>query len=108
MTGIVPTPLAVLDGFAGWIWGQPGLGLNPYLGTWVSNVSSSPVLGWFKAFSVPLFSASPLGLLIGWSKWVSKLLGSYRFEVLQTHPHYRLVAFFNCFVSYTRCRKHLF
>ncbi len=73
MAGIVPTPLAVLDGFAGWIWGQPGLGLNPYLGTWVSNVSysgSRVVQGFICA---TLFGV-PLGLLIGWSKWISKLL----------------------------------
>ncbi len=73
MAGIVPTPLAVLDGFAGWIWGQPGLGLNPYLGTWVSNVSysGSRVV---QGFIFATLLGVPLGLLIGWSKWVSKLL----------------------------------
>jgi NitT/TauT family transport system permease protein len=73
MAGIVPTPLAVLDGFAGWIWGQPGLGLNPYLGTWVSNVSysGSRVV---QGFICATLLGVPLGLLIGWSKWVSKLL----------------------------------
>ncbi len=73
MAGIVPTPLAVLQGFGGWIWGQPGLGLNPYLGTWVSNVSysgSRVVQGFFWASLLGV----PLGLLIGWSKWVSNLL----------------------------------
>ena len=73
MAGIVPTPLAVLQGFGGWIWGQPGLGLNPYLGTWVSNVSysgSRVVQGFFWAGVLGV----PLGLLIGWSKWVSNLL----------------------------------
>ena len=73
MAGIVPTPLAVLQGFGGWIWGQPGLGLNPYLGTWVSNVSysgSRVVQGFFWAGLLGV----PLGLLIGWSKWVSNLL----------------------------------
>ena len=73
MAGIVPTPLAVLDGFAAWIWGQPGLGLNPYLGTWVSNVSysGSRVV---QGFAFATLLGIPLGLLIGWSKWVSKLL----------------------------------
>ena len=73
MAGIVPTPLAVLQGFGGWIWGQPGLGLNPYLGTWVSNVSysgSRVVQGFFWAGLLGV----PLGLLIGWSKRVSNLL----------------------------------
>jgi NitT/TauT family transport system permease protein len=73
MAGIVPTPVAVMNGFAGWIWGQAGLGLNPYLGTWVANVTysgSRVVQGFFWA----AFLGIPLGLLIGWSKWVSKLL----------------------------------
>ena len=73
MAGIVPTPLAVMDGFAGWIWGQPGLGLNPYLGTWVSNVTysgSRVVQGFFYATLLGI----PLGLLIGRSKLISKLI----------------------------------
>ena len=73
MAGIVPTPLAVLQGCGGGMWGQPGLGLNPYLGTWVSNVSysgSRVVQGFFWASLLGV----PLGLLIGWSKWVSNLL----------------------------------
>jgi NitT/TauT family transport system permease protein len=73
MAGIVPTPLAVMDGFAGWIWGQAGLGLNPYLGTWVSNVTysgSRVVQGFFYATLLGI----PLGLLIGRSKLISKLI----------------------------------
>jgi len=73
MAGIVPTPLAVMDGFSGWIWGQPGLGLNPYLGTWVSNVTysgSRVVQGFFYATLLGI----PLGLLIGRSKLISKLI----------------------------------
>ena len=73
MAGIVPTPLAVMDGFAGWIWGQPGLGLNPYLGTWVSNVAysgSRVVQGFFYSTVLGI----PLGLLIGRSKLISKLI----------------------------------
>ena len=41
MAGIMPTPLKVLEGWQLWIFGQPGLGLNPYLGNWVSNVEYS-------------------------------------------------------------------
>lgn len=73
MAGIVPTPLAVMDGFAGWIWGQAGLGLNPYLGTWVSNVTysgSRVVQGFFYSTVLGI----PLGLLIGRSKLISKLI----------------------------------
>jgi NitT/TauT family transport system permease protein len=62
-----------MDGFAGWIWGQAGLGLNPYLGTWVSNVTysgSRVVQGFFYATLLGI----PLGLLIGRSKLISKLI----------------------------------
>ena len=41
MAGILPTPLKVVEGWHAWIFGQAGLGLNPYLGTWLSNVEYS-------------------------------------------------------------------
>jgi len=41
MAGILPTPMLVLEGWHGWIFGSPGMGLNPYLGSWVSNVQYS-------------------------------------------------------------------
>lgn len=73
MAGILPTPLQVIDGWHGWIFGSPGLGLNPYLGTWVSNVqySSMRVL---QGFALAALIGVPLGLLIGWSRWVMHLI----------------------------------
>lgn len=62
----------MLDGWHGWIFGSPGLGLNPYLGTWLSNVQYSSVRvaqGFFLAAVVGV----PLGLLIGWSRHIQQL-----------------------------------
>jgi NitT/TauT family transport system permease protein len=73
MAGIIPTPLAVVKGWSSWVWGKPGLGLNPYMGTWGSNVSysASRVI---EGFVFAAFMGIPLGLMIGWSRWCAKLL----------------------------------
>lgn len=72
MAGIVPTPLAVLQGWQDWIFGAPGMGLNPYSGTWLSNVqySSMRVL---QGFTLAAVIGIPLGLMIGWSRVVAQL-----------------------------------
>eukprot|EP01036_Dinobryon_divergens_P056267 gene56267-75128_t len=67
MAGILPTPIKVIDGWRDWIFASPGMGLNPYLGTWVSNVQYSSMRvaqGFFLAALIGV----PLGLLIGWSR----------------------------------------
>jgi NitT/TauT family transport system permease protein len=72
MAGIVPTPLAVLSGWKDWVFGASGMGLNPYSGTWLSNVQYSSmrvVQGFFLAALLGV----PLGLMIGWSRLVSQL-----------------------------------
>ncbi len=73
MAGILPTPLKVLEGWHAWIFGNAGMGLNPYLGTWLSNVeySSMRVL---QGFVLAALIGVPLGLLIGWSKLISQML----------------------------------
>jgi NitT/TauT family transport system permease protein len=76
MAGIVPTPWAVLLGWHSWIWGQAGLGLNPYLGTWASNVSYSGtrvIEGFICAFLLGI----PLGLMLGWSRLASELIDPF-------------------------------
>ncbi len=72
MAGIVPTPVAVLQGWQGWIFGASGMGLNPYSGTWLSNVqySSMRVL---QGFTLAALIGIPLGLMIGWSRLVAQL-----------------------------------
>lgn len=73
MAGILPTPLATLEGWRGWIFGPAGMGLNPYQGTWLSNAqySSMRVL---QGFALAALLGVPLGLLIGWSRLASHML----------------------------------
>ena len=73
MAGILPTPLQVLSGWHDWIFGQPGLGLNPYLGTWLSNVQYSS-LRVIQGFALAAVLGVPLGLFIGWSRTVSSVM----------------------------------
>src|ERR1700755_2347995 len=72
MAGIVPTPLEVLQGWKGWIFGAGGTGLNPYQGTWLSNLQYS-ALRVLQGFLLAALLGIPLGLMIGWSKLVSQL-----------------------------------
>ena len=73
MAGILPTPLKVLDGWHDWIFGQAGMGLNPYQGTWVSNLHYSS-LRVLQGFAMAVVLGVPLGLLIGWSRIVSQMI----------------------------------
>jgi NitT/TauT family transport system permease protein len=72
MAGIVPTPLAVIDGWKDWMFGTAGMGLNPYKGTWLANVQYSG-LRVVQGFVLAAILGIPLGLMIGWSKLVSQL-----------------------------------
>jgi NitT/TauT family transport system permease protein len=73
MAGILPTPLKVLEGWHSWIFAKPGMGLNPYLGTWLSNVEYSSMRV-VQGFTLAALIGVPLGLLIGWSKFISQML----------------------------------
>ncbi|MFM1880926.1 MAG: hypothetical protein RLZZ344_1160 [Pseudomonadota bacterium] len=72
MAGILPPPTQVLEGWHGWIFGSPGLGLNPYLGTWLSNVQYSSMRV-AQGFLLAALIGVPLGLLIGWSRLIQQL-----------------------------------
>jgi NitT/TauT family transport system permease protein len=72
MAGIVPTPLAVLAGWKDWVFGAAGMGLNPYSGTWLSNVQYSGMRV-AQGFLLAALLGVPLGLMIGWSRLASKL-----------------------------------
>lgn len=73
MAGIVPTPLAVLAGWQDWIFGTPSaMGLNPYSGTWLSNVQYSSMRV-VQGFTLAALLGVPLGLLIGWSRLAAQL-----------------------------------
>ena len=72
MAGILPTPLLVLEGWHSWIFAKPGMGLNPYLGTWLANVEYSSMRV-AQGFTLAVLVGVPLGLLIGWSKFISQM-----------------------------------
>ena len=72
MAGILPTPMKVLDGWHDWIFASPGMGLNPYLGSWLSNVQYSSMRV-AQGFTLAALLGVPLGLLIGWSRLVQQL-----------------------------------
>ena len=76
MAGIVPTPFAVLEGFNQWVFGKPGLGLNPYLGTWLANVQYS-AMRVAQGFALATLLGVPLGLMIGWSKLASQMFDPF-------------------------------
>jgi NitT/TauT family transport system permease protein len=65
--GVLPTPERVWDAWYKWAFGQAGLGLNPYSGTWLSNVvfSTQRVA---QGFAVAIVVGIPLGILIGWNR----------------------------------------
>lgn len=72
LASIVPTPLAVLRGWDQWLFAKPGMGLNPYLGTWLSNVQYSAYRV-LQGFTLAALIGVPLGLLIGWSRLMAHL-----------------------------------
>lgn len=71
--GAVPTPGRVAAAWYDWIFASPGMGLNPYLGTWLSNVQYS-TMRVAQGFSLAMLLGIPLGLAIGWSRLASLTL----------------------------------
>jgi NitT/TauT family transport system permease protein len=71
--GIVPTPSKVVEAWKVWAFGEAGLGLNPYSGTWWSNVvfSAQRVA---QGFGLAILLGVPLGVLIGWSRLMARVL----------------------------------
>jgi NitT/TauT family transport system permease protein len=71
--GIIPAPAQVAESWYRWIFGQPGLSLSPYSGTWLSNVlySTRRVL---QGFVLAALVGIPLGLGIGWNRLVASVV----------------------------------
>ena len=69
---ILPTPSRVWEAWTVWAFGPAGMGLNPYSGTWASNV-------WFSAervlqgFLLAILIGVPLGVIVGWSRLAATL-----------------------------------
>lgn len=72
MAGVLPTPVQVARAWYVWIFGDPGMGLNPYQGTWLSNVQHS-AMRVAQGFALAMIVGIPLGLAIGWSRLASQL-----------------------------------
>lgn len=71
--GLIPSPAQVADSWYKWIFGLPGKSLSPYSGTWVANVlySSRRVT---EGFLIAAAVGIPLGLVIGWSRFVANVV----------------------------------
>jgi len=71
--GLIPTPTRVLQAWWTWIAGPGGLALNPYSGTWASNL-------WFslervgEGYLLAIVIGVPLGVLIGWSRLAARMV----------------------------------
>ena len=72
MQAMLPSPVLVLTAWHEWIFGQAGMGLDVYQGTWLSNVDYS-ARRVAAGFLMSMVVATPLGLLIGWSRMMATL-----------------------------------
>lgn len=73
MAGILPYPSLVAQGWWVWAFGPEGMGLNPYSGTWLANAWHSFVRV-AQGYLTAIVIAVPVGVLIGWSRLVSRLI----------------------------------
>lgn len=65
--GALPTPDRVWTAWTKWAFGTPGMGLNPYSGTWAESVMFSTIRV-AKGFALAILIGVPLGIAIGWSR----------------------------------------
>ena len=65
--GILPWPSLAAKGWYTWAFGEVGLGLNAYSGSWVSNVVNSAERV-FQGYGLAILIGVPLGVMIGWSR----------------------------------------
>jgi NitT/TauT family transport system permease protein len=71
--GALPTPDRVWTAWVNWAFGTQTFGLNPYVGTWAQNVAFSAERV-AKGFAVAILLAVPLGIAIGWSRLVARIV----------------------------------
>ena len=68
--GILPAPSLVAATWWDWAFADPGMGLNPYLGTWAETVLFS-ARRVFTGFLAAIVVGVPLGVMIGWNRLVA-------------------------------------
>jgi NitT/TauT family transport system permease protein len=68
--GILPAPSLVAATWWDWAFASPGMGLNPYLGTWAETVLFS-ARRVFTGFAAAIIVGVPLGVMIGWNRLVA-------------------------------------
>ncbi len=71
--GILPSPSAVAQGWWQWAFGHDAMGLNAYSGTWLANVAFSTKRV-SQGYGLAILVGVPLGVLIGWSPVVARLV----------------------------------
>jgi NitT/TauT family transport system permease protein len=64
-SAVLPSPLACLQAWQRWIFGQSGIGLDTFSGTWSANVFNS-LIRVVQGFGLAAALGIPLGILIGW------------------------------------------
>lgn len=72
-TGLIPTPTMTVNAWYVWTFGPDSGGFNAYSGTWggvVANSAQRVVQGYVLA----VLLAVPIGILIGWSSVVARLI----------------------------------
>jgi NitT/TauT family transport system permease protein len=73
MSGILPYPSLVAQGWWTWAFGENAMGLNAYSGTWAENAFNS-FERVAKGYLVAIVVAVPIGIIIGWSRMAARLI----------------------------------
>jgi NitT/TauT family transport system permease protein len=71
--GLLPKPSSIAATWHEWAFGNGGLGLNPYSGTWAETVlfSARRVA---QGFLTAVLIGVPVGIMIGWSRLAARMV----------------------------------
>ena len=67
----MPTPVQVTRAWYAWIFGPPGMGLNPYQGTWAGNVQYS-AMRVIQGFALAMLLGIPLAWPSAGAAWLPR------------------------------------
>ncbi len=71
--GVLPSPERVWKAWTVWAFGRAALGLNPYSGTWLANLTFSAERV-AKGFACAIIVGVPAGIAIGWNRLAAGVL----------------------------------